>query len=243
MAFTGRAQGNLSLTVGTGGGGNRARVMRSLGVDLDDAVFMGQVHGAGVRRVTLADRGRGTADPASAVGDVDALVTTEERVALVVLAADCVPVLLAAPGAGVAAVHAGRRGIAAGVVGAAVAVLAAAAGLAPRDVDAVIGPAIGGCCYEVPRALAHEVTAVVPAARTTTTWGAAALDLPAAALAQLEAAGVERVRRVGGCTRCGHTTWFSHRASAAGDAPAGRQAGVVVLGAEPPPRGDVASLD
>lgn len=102
--------------------------------------------------------------------------------------------------------------------------------LAPRrpgEVEARIGPAIGGCCYEVPAELADEVAAAHPAARATTTWGTPALDLPAAVAAQLHEAGVERVERAGVCTRCGGEGWFSHRR----DPGAGRQAGVVVRAA------------
>lgn len=244
MAFTARAQGNLSLAVGGGQAVTRARVLADLGLALDDAVFMSQVHGASVRRVSRADRGRGATDHTTAVAGVDALVTTDERVALVVLAADCVPLLLAAPGAGVAAVHAGRAGVAAGVVPAAVAALAGAVDCSPQDLHAVIGPAIAGCCYEVPESLASEVVAKEPAARAVTSWGTPALDLPRAVEAQLSSTGAGHVEHAGsGCTRCDPERWFSHRAWGGGVADAGRQAGVVALGVAPPPSGGEPSLD
>ncbi len=86
----------------------------------------------------------------------DALVSTGP-VGLGVLVADCVPVLLADPGARVVgAVHAGRRGVVAGVVTAAVRALRAAGATHLR---AVVGPAICGACYEVPAALRDEVEA------------------------------------------------------------------------------------
>jgi polyphenol oxidase len=115
--------------------------------------------------------------------------------------------------------------VVAGVVPAALAALAPAGA---GNVVALVGPAIGGCCYEVEESLASAVAARVPAAAATTTWGTPSLDLPAAVTAQLAAAGVARIERVGGCTRCGSDTWFSHRSATAGTAPAGRQGGIVV---------------
>lgn len=246
VAFTGHvdergAAANLSLLVGDTAQTPQARnaALALVGAGVDDAVFMQQVHGGSVARVTATDRGRGARTAASAVPGVDGLVTVDTGVALAVLAADCVPLVLVDPGAGVAAVHAGRGGVVAGVVGAAV------QELAPQDparIVALVGPAIGGCCYEVEAAMAAEVAAQVPAAAATTTWGTPSLDLPAAVLAQLHASGVGRVQRVGGCTRCSGDTWFSHRATTAGDRPAGRQAGLVMRTGSPHPAAPTSSL-
>ena len=118
-------------------------------------------------------------------------------VAVAVLVADCVPVLLADPEAGVvAAVHAGRRGLVAGVVEAAVAAMVAQGADVGR-MRAAIGPAIAGESYEVPAELQDEVVAVVPETRATTSWGTPALDLPAGVAAVLAAAGVEHVTQLG----------------------------------------------
>lgn len=221
FTFSGRDR-NLSLRVGDGDPvADRAAVLAAVGSGLDDAVFAEQVHGGDVARVGRADRGRGARAAADAVAGVDALVTGEPGVALAVLVADCVPVLLTAPGRGVGVAHAGRRGVAAGVVPAAVEALA---GGDPSDVVAVVGPAIGACCYEVPADLAADFTAALPAAAATTAWGTPSLDLRGAVSAQLEAAGVARVAHVGGCTRCSPQRWHSHRA----DPRSGRQAGVIV---------------
>jgi polyphenol oxidase len=221
FAFSDSRDGNMSLTVGERDGTARSRLAAAVGVGQQDLVFMQQVHGPRVAVVGAADRGRGTQAHADGAPDVDALVTFDADVALAVLVADCVPVVLGDPDRAVAVVHAGRGGVMTGVVPA---TLAAMAPPAADEVRAIVGPAIGGCCYEVPAALAEQVATGVPAARSTTTWGTAALDLPAAVEAQLRAAGVTHVRRVGGCTRCDGTRWFSHR-RAPGQ---GRQAGVVV---------------
>jgi len=67
----------------------------------------------------------------------------------------------------------------------------------------------------------------VPATRAHTRAGRASLDLPRGVAAQLEAAGVRDVRRVGGCTRC-EPGWFSHRGALAGAMAPGRHAGIIV---------------
>lgn len=248
LAFSGRegpgAAGNVSLAV-PGGTDDavlaaRTRLAAAVGAGPGDVVYGRQVHGADVAVVSAVDAGRGALAHADAVADVDALVTADTDVAVAVFAADCVPVLLVAPGRGVGAAHAGRPGVVAGVVDAAVRALVELTGTPAADVVAVVGPAIGGCCYEVPADLAAAVTAQVgPEVAATTSWGTPALDLPAAVVAQLTAAGVARVEQVGDCTRCRCDRWFSHRATTEPGritpAGAGRQAGIAVrLGEDRP---------
>ena len=128
----------------------------------------------------------------------DALVTDRSDVVLLVRAADCVPVLLADPGAGVvAAAHCGRPGLAAGVVPATVARMRE---LGAREVTAWIGPHVCGACYEVPAAMREEVGSIEPASLATTSWGTPALDLGAGVRAQLERDGVTVVDAAR-CTR------------------------------------------
>jgi YfiH family protein len=225
--FAGRAEGNASLDVGAGGLHGRRATLAKLGLQPGDAVFMEQVHGGRVARVGRADRGRGAASRASAIPGVDALVTTDPDVALVVLSADCVPVLLLDPGRGIGAVHAGRQGMCSAVIAAAVEALTEATGSSPACLHALIGPGIGGCCYEVPARLAEAVTTVAASAAATTRWGTPSLDLPAAVESQLGACGVQAVTRVGACTCCASQHWFSHRAKAWG-AHEGRNASVIV---------------
>ncbi len=211
---------NLSVTVGDAEEAlrRRADLARWAGAPL---AFIHQVHGADVHIV----RGPVLEPPSDALPPADAVVVAGPSAAAVVLVADCVPVLLADPCAGVvAAVHAGRRGVVAGVVAAAVEAMTRL-GASPAGLRAVVGPAICGACYEVPAVLRDEVSAVVPGAGATTGWGTPALDLPGAVRGQLRDAGVAHVASVGGCT-LEDSRWYSHRGTAAGR-PAGRLAGAV----------------
>ncbi|NED93826.1 peptidoglycan editing factor PgeF [Phytoactinopolyspora alkaliphila] len=170
---------------------NRHVVARGLGLSPGDVVYMNQVHGADVAVVDGPRSGNQSALP------VDAMVTARPGLALAVMVADCVPVLVADPEAGLVGVaHAGRPGLAAGIVPAVVGALRA---LGARTVVASVGPAVCGACYEVPEAMRADVAAVVPEAWASTRAGTPALDLPRGVAAQLDALGVEVINE-GRCT-------------------------------------------
>jgi copper oxidase (laccase) domain-containing protein len=99
--------------------------------------------------------------------------------------------------------------------------------LGAEQVVAWVGPHVCGACYEVPEAMRAEVAALVPEARSTTSWGTPALDLGAGVRAQLDAAGVATVHDVRVCTR-EDPDWPSYRRD--GEA-ATRFAGVVWMSA------------
>lgn len=220
-AFT-TAPDNLSLELGD----DRATVLgrrNALAARLGAPVaYVRQVHGAAVQVCA------GPPQVPGPVAEADALASASDDVALAVLVADCVPVLLADPAAGVvAAVHAGRRGLVAGVVAAAVETMVRL-GAGPAGIRAVLGPSVCGACYEVPAALRDEVAAAVPGSASTTSWGTPALDLPSGVRSRLAEAGVGSVVDLSACTLTDER-WFSHRGSAAQGRPQGRFAGVVRL--------------
>ncbi len=195
---------------------NRRRAVAALTGSPDTPLaLMRQVHGD-----TVVDVGLPL--PAEAP-EADGLVTAEPGVVLAAQAADCVPILLAAPEAGVVgAVHAGRNGVVLEVVRRAVERLREHG--ADR-VHAWVGPHVCGGCYEVPAAMRDEVAASAPSSYAETTWGTPSLDLGAAVHAQLAAAGLDAadVRDVGRCTR-EDPELFSYRRDGAR---AGRLAGLV----------------
>ncbi|MFE0253112.1 peptidoglycan editing factor PgeF [Streptomyces sp. NPDC059010] len=162
---------------------NRELAAKSLGLGPGDVVWMNQVHGADVAVVDGPWRDR-------PVPDVDAIVTARRGLALAVLTADCVPVLLADPVAGiVAAAHAGRPGMVAGVVPAALRAMTEL-GADPARIVARTGPAVCGRCYEVPEAMRAEVATREPTAHAETSWGTPAVDVAAGVHAQLARLGV-----------------------------------------------------
>jgi len=200
---------------------NRTRAAAALGLPPERLVFMDQVHG---RDVAVVDA------PPERPPTVDALVTATPGLALAVLVADCVPVLLAEPYAGVvAAVHAGRRGVESGLVTAALEAMTGL-GARPSRVHARLGPAVGPCCYEVPEDMRAAVAAVAPGTVDPAGEGGRSrdglpsLDLRSGIDRQLREAGVVYVGLVGGCT-ADDPDFFSYRR----DRTTGRFAGLVWL--------------
>jgi len=210
---------NLSTGVGddpAAVAANRGRLRAELGVPV---VFLAQVHGTRVATLEAVPRA-GAPDLAA----TDAVVTALPGVGLAVLVADCVPVLLADPVAGVVgAAHAGRVGAAAGVIPATVAAMEAL-GARAEDVEVLLGPAICGGCYEVSAAIRAEVDARLSGSAVRTRRGTAGLDLRAGLYHQLTALGVARI---GGDPRCTRESseLYSHRR----DQPTGRQAAITWL--------------
>ncbi|MEV5594204.1 peptidoglycan editing factor PgeF [Streptomyces sp. NPDC052496] len=218
------AELNLGGAVGDDPGAvriNRELAAKALDLDPAEVVWMNQVHG---RDVAVVD---GPWRDDAEIPRVDALVTARRGLALAVLTADCTPVLLADPVAGVTgAAHAGRPGLVAGVVPATVEAMTAL-GADPARIIARTGPAVCGRCYEVPEAMRAEVAAVVPEAWATTSWGTPAVDMAAGVRAQLAAHGVQMREHSHICT-LESADHFSYRR----DRTTGRLASYVWLDAE-----------
>ena len=145
------------------------------------------------------------------IGDIAMIRPGRSPVA--VWAADCAPVALVGGEGTIAMVHAGWRGLAAGVLDVALRAVRGADGQVAR---AVLGPAIGPCCYEFSAddlaAVATGVGVEADAITGTTSWGTVALDVPAAIGAGLARGGVE-LAATAPCTGCDER-WFSHRCRA-----------------------------
>lgn len=170
-----------------------------------------QVHSASVRIVP----------PSTPVLPADAVVTVLPGFGLLVVTADCVP-LLATDGRKVVAIHAGWRGIASSVVPRA---------LAHLDRSRVwrlwIGPHIGACCYEVGPEVAQQVVEASTAVAWVDVGGRKPhLDLLAAVTAQADLEDSDHLTEVGGCTRCHPERLHSYRRDGAG---AGRNLAVVAV--------------
>jgi YfiH family protein len=212
VAFTDARAGNLALHVGDNAADvlqRREALENAAGLAPGSLRFMQQVHGTAVEMM----------EPATPAPNADAMVS--RGLPLAVMVADCIPAVLVGQGPDgpvLAAVHAGRPGIANGILPAAVERMRAAGATGIR---AWLGPSICGNCYEVPAGLRAQVATLVPATWATTSWGTPALDLPAGAKAQLEAAGVV-IEYAGTCT-LENEGLFSYRRSTS----TGRFAGLV----------------
>lgn len=146
---------------------NRTRAARAVGLTLDDLVFCRQAHGPNVAEVGASDRGRGARSHDDAIAETDALVTIAADVGLVVMVADCVPIVLLDPEAKVlACVHAGWRGTVARVTEVAVDRMVGL-GATRASILAGVGPGIDGSRYQVGEDVLERATCAFGAAADT----------------------------------------------------------------------------
>jgi YfiH family protein len=178
---------------------NRTRLCAAVGVDRDGATMAWQRHGTIVRRAEP----RGVVTPGTVYDHCDGLWSDVRGQGMLLLTADCLPIAIVRTGGtkpALAILHAGWRGLLGGIVSLGVRTLGA-------PVAAVIGPAIGPCCYEVGEEVAEPFREAFgpDVAREGT------LDLWTSAERALRAAGCERVDRFDICTACHPDRFFSHR--------------------------------
>ncbi|HMV17264.1 MAG TPA: peptidoglycan editing factor PgeF [Zoogloea sp.] len=183
-----------------------------------DPVWLNQVHGT-----TVVD-----AAVVSGIPDADAAIARASGAVCVVMTADCLPVLLCdRAGTVVGAAHAGWRGLHGGVIEATL----AAMGVAPHEVLAWLGPAIGPAAFEVGDEVRAAFVADDEAAASAFLPGAAPdkwlADLYRLACQRLARAGVTRVSGGGLCTVADRRRFFSYRR----DGLTGRMASLVWLAA------------
>jgi len=205
---------------------NRARAMRAIGADPASLSGLFQVHGVEVATVTApfahGDRPR-----------ADGAVTDRPGVTLGIVTADCGPVLLADPRAGVVgACHAGWRGALSGVLEATIAAMERLG--ARRDgIAAALGPCIRQASYEVGPDLRDALLAadpdgdrfLVPGRRD----GHWRFDMAALILARLRAAGVA-AEALPNDTLAEEDLFFSHRRrTLEGGGPIGHQLSAIAL--------------
>ncbi|HEX4835239.1 MAG TPA: peptidoglycan editing factor PgeF [bacterium] len=188
---------------------NRRRLAKSMGARLESLVEAEQVHGSAVAVV-------GPGAGGTVVPGVDALVTGSEGIWLAIYAADCVPALvLDSASPAIAALHAGWRGTAAGIVEETLRRMRDVFGTDPARCRVALGPAIGGCCYEVdaPVARAMEHMSWWAESARPTGPGRWHLDLRAAIRRQFLALGVppSAIEVVSDCTKCRPELFFSYR--------------------------------
>lgn len=194
---------------------NRAKFLSHLGLDEEQLAIPQQCHSTNVLNIHAP----GTYEAC------DALITDEERIALVVTIADCVPILLFDPVKKiVGAVHTGWRGTAGHIVEKAIAIMKQEFSSNPKDIRAFIGPSAGVCCYEVGEEVAVMFgNKIVPYSNEKIF-----LDLKKENLLQLQKQGVleEQIEVHASCTICEKDVFHSFRRDGT---KAGRMLAVICL--------------
>ena len=222
------AANNMSISVGDNPDlvvSNRSSAAYAMGQHgVADLVVFRQIHSTDV--ATLTERPRG-------VVEADAMVTNRPDLLLGILTADCSPVLLADPDAGiVGAVHAGWKGAAGDIVGNTVRAMVAL-GANPKNIRAAIGPTISGANYEVGPETATQVAALDPVAARHVSIPAGKtrehFDIPGLLQEQLFEVGVGLVSDLCLCTYADPARFYSHRYATHHDIATGRQIAIIGL--------------
>ena len=206
---------------------NRRRIAEHMGGTPDDLAACYQIHSAVAR---VAEAGWKGERP-----EGDATLTATPGVICAVLTADCAPILLADPQAGiVGAAHAGWKGALDGIVQSTVTAMQTL-GADPRRMVAVVGPCIARDSYEVGADFQDRFDQQAPGSARFFAPGAAAdkrlFDLPAFVLWRLEQAGVGDAVWTGDDTRTEAARFYSNRrAYLNGEADFGRLMSAISLG-------------
>ena len=196
---------------------NRERLAEAIGIPLDNFTTARQVHDSHVAVITEELKGRGSFNFDTAISATDAMVTDTPNICLMVLQADCVPLLffdLKKKVIGVA--HAGWRGTVLLVAQNTVKVLKEKFNCSADDILVGIGPSIGPCCYEVGPEVVIQIDKAFHYKREyihQTPDGKRYFNLWEANKMQLVQAGIPEknieIARI--CTYCNHTVFFSYR--------------------------------
>lgn len=192
---------------------NRKALANALGYDATHLVAAQQVHGAQSRVVDANSRGSGALDWASALPDTDALIVAEPKIPVLILVADCAPLLLVDEKHRVlAVVHAGWRGAVARIAARTAEKMQQEFGSQPEEIRVGVGPSLCGACFEV----GDEVATVAHAMESMSIISGhdkPHLDLRMLLRSDLQSAGVldGNIENMPHCPRCDTQTFFSHR--------------------------------
>ena len=211
---------NLGLHTGDDSGKvlkNRRRLAATIGIPLNQFTLARQIHSGTVRSISDELRGSGSMDYESAIADTDAMVTNEADICLIILVADCVPMLFFDPvqrAIGVA--HAGWRGTLKCIAQNTVRSLETAFGSSPGNIIVGLGPSIGPCCYRVGPEVISEFENTFPKKEIIANKsedGTGYVDLLRANVEELLQSGIKRdnIELAWICTRDNPDLFFSYR--------------------------------
>ena len=193
---------------------NRKNLAIKYDYDYKKLISMNQTHGNNVQIVT--------SDSPRIIDDCDGLITNEKDLPLMVMVADCIPILLYDEKQGViAALHAGRNSTFLKIVEVAILKMKENFSTKVHNIKAILGPSIQKCCYEVSPELAN----IVEKSFGKEFINGRNIDLQGINKSILEQNGVENIEISNICTKCSNTNHYSYRQ----DHKCGRFAGVIKL--------------
>jgi len=188
---------------------NHQNYAKYLNYDIQKLIYMQQIHSD---KIMIIDK---SSDLAS-IPQCDALITQEKNIPLMVMVADCVPILIYDPiHKVIAVVHAGRAGTFKKILEKTLNLMKNKYDTEAEDIEIVLGPSIRQCCYEVGDEIIKEATRLnYDSAIKYTDDKKMSLDLIHILKEQLKHLGtpIEQVEISPYCTSCNKELFFSYRA-------------------------------
>jgi len=202
---------------------NHQNMAKYLGYNYGKLVHMRQIHSD---KIVIVDP---TLHNFENPPECDALITNLPKIPLMVMTADCTPVLFYDPKQKVIAVaHAGRAGAIKGIVPKTIQKMCHEFDCHIQNITVVLGPSIGACCYEVGEKIAKEVTQSGYGLAIVYENGKYSLDVNTIIHHQLKNLGIniKKIENLSICNACQNETYFSYRAD---KQKTGRFAGIIML--------------
>ena len=201
---------------------NHRILSNTLGYSYSSLVHMKQIHSD---KVLIADPTLTFDTPV----ECDALITNHKQLPLMVMSADCTPVLLYDESSmSIGVVHAGRAGALNKILIKAIEKMVLTYNADLSTLKIVLGPAIHGCCYEINATIAEDVTSAGYSQALHEKNGSIYLDVNTILMEQLRSLNIipEHIEIINRCTACESNDFFSYRADAQHT---GRIAGIIAL--------------
>ncbi len=184
----------------------------------NEIIYMHQIHSDQVCEVGHLD----------GIATADSLISKQKNKILMVMVADCMPLLFFDPvQGGIAAIHAGRKGAFLNIVSETLKQMQQRFRSDVKDIRVAIGPHIGSCCYEIGSEVVEEAKTLKLAEMVDKREASYYLDIYAIVLKQLSEAGIKQahIERHNICTACHTESFFSYRK----EGTTGRFCGVIML--------------
>jgi YfiH family protein len=195
---------------------NRRRLCYALGIKPESITIGQQVHKGNIKIVDSLDMGKGSVTHASAIPNIDSMITDKPGVSLVALSADC-PLVICYDTIKkvIAIIHASWRGLSWNICYKTIKLMRKEFVCDAKDIKAVISPSIGPCCYEVKSDLTDALTQNIPYAikHIGSEKERTYLDLWGLTKAQLQHSGIgkKNIESADICTKCNPELFYSYR--------------------------------
>lgn len=193
---------------------NRQTVANIMEYKNEDLVYMNQVHGNNVQIVDI--------NSPKLIENCDGIITKEKNLPLMVMVADCIPILFFDEIQGViAAVHAGRNSTFLKIAQITANKMINELGCNANNIKVIFGPSIHSCCYEV----SDELLNIVKTSFGEKFCIGKNIDLQGINIKLLEEVGIRHINVSNICTKCSNEPFFSFRKNPK----TGRFAGIISL--------------